>query len=99
MPKTVRAVLGDIYDAWRAQNLDWLATYLPDDFCHVIDIPVDLHPLGGNPLRQEGGDRALAAHRRAVRFSRVLHERTPDRQEPPRRRGTDPLPRETGAPF
>jgi ketosteroid isomerase-like protein len=65
----------------------------------VIHIPVDLHPLGGNPLRQEGGDRALAAHRRAVRFSRVLHERTPDRQEPPRRRGTDPLPRETGAPF
>ena len=34
-------------DAWRAQNLDWLATYLPDDFCHVIHIPVDLHPLGG----------------------------------------------------
>ena len=32
---------------WRAQNLDWLATYLPDDFCHVIHIPVDLHPLGG----------------------------------------------------
>jgi len=47
MAKTVRAILGDIYDAWRAQNLDWLATYLPDDFCHVIHIPVDLHPLGG----------------------------------------------------
>ena len=45
MAKTVRAILGDIYDAWRAQNLDWLATYLPD--CHVIHIPVDLHPLGG----------------------------------------------------
>jgi hypothetical protein len=29
MAKTVRAILGDIYDAWRAQNLDWLATYLP----------------------------------------------------------------------
>jgi hypothetical protein len=38
MAKTVRAILGDIYDAWRAQNLDWLATYLPDDFCHVIHI-------------------------------------------------------------
>ena len=36
MAKTVQAILGDIYDAWRAQNLDWLATYLPDDFCHVI---------------------------------------------------------------
>jgi len=47
MPKTVRAILGDIYDAWRAQNLDWMATYLPDDFCHVIHIPLDLHPLGG----------------------------------------------------
>jgi hypothetical protein len=47
MPKTVRAILGDIYDAWRAQNLDWMATYLPDDFCHVIHIPADLHPLGG----------------------------------------------------
>ena len=29
MAKTVRAILGGIYDAWRAQNLDWLATYLP----------------------------------------------------------------------
>ena len=45
--KTVRAILGDIYDARRAQNLGWLATYLPADFCHVIHIPVDLHPLGG----------------------------------------------------
>src|SRR5262245_60089443 len=46
MAKTVRAILGAIYDAWRAQNLDWLATYLTDDFCHVIHTPVDLHPLG-----------------------------------------------------
>jgi len=45
--KTVRAILGDIYDARRAQNLGWLATYLPADFCRVIHIPVDLHPLGG----------------------------------------------------
>ena len=30
-----------------AQNLDWMAIYLPDDFCHVIYIPVHLHPLGG----------------------------------------------------
>ena len=29
MAKTVRAILGDIYDACRAQNLDWMATYLP----------------------------------------------------------------------
>ena len=50
MAKTVQAILGDIYDAWRAQNLDWLATYLPDDFCHVIHIPVD-RPPGRNPPR------------------------------------------------
>jgi hypothetical protein len=36
MAKTVRAILGDIYDAWRAQKLDWLGSYLPDSFCHVI---------------------------------------------------------------
>ena len=52
MAKTVRAILGDIYDAWRAQNLDWMATYLPDDFCHVIHIPSDLHPLGGAKARR-----------------------------------------------
>jgi hypothetical protein len=44
MAKTVRAILGDIYDAWAAQNLDWLGSYLPDDFSHVIHIPVELHP-------------------------------------------------------
>ena len=45
--KTVRAILGDIYDAWRAQNLDWLATYLPDDFCHVIHIQSTCTPRCG----------------------------------------------------
>jgi len=29
MVKTAGAVLGDIYDAWRAQDLAWLASYLP----------------------------------------------------------------------
>ena len=72
MAKTVRAILVDIYDAWRAQNLDWMATYLPDDFCHVIHIPADLHPLGGTRHRQEGCDRALAAHRGAIRFRGVF---------------------------
>ena len=41
------AILNDIYDAYRAQNLDWLATYLPDDFCHVMHFPTVLHPLAG----------------------------------------------------
>jgi ketosteroid isomerase-like protein len=40
-------VIGDIYDAWRAQDLEWLASYLPDDFCHMIYIPTEVHPLGG----------------------------------------------------
>jgi hypothetical protein len=50
MAKTAGAVLGDIYDAWRAQDLDWLASYLPDEFCHVMHFPIDLHPSAG--LRQ-----------------------------------------------
>jgi ketosteroid isomerase-like protein len=45
--QTIGAVLSDIYDAWRAHNLDWLATYLPDDFSHRINIPPSMHPLGG----------------------------------------------------
>jgi hypothetical protein len=45
--KTIGSVLGEIYDAWRAQNLDWLATYLPEDFFHHINIPPEMHPLGG----------------------------------------------------
>ncbi len=45
--QTIGSVLGDIYDAWRAQNLDLLATYLPDDFSHRINLPPSVHPLGG----------------------------------------------------
>jgi ketosteroid isomerase-like protein len=40
-------IVCEIYDAWRAQDLEWLASYLPDDFCHIIYIPQDIHPLGG----------------------------------------------------
>jgi len=46
MTNSVEALLTDIYDAWRAENLDLLATYLPDDFSHFINIPTELHPLG-----------------------------------------------------
>ncbi|HZP10422.1 nuclear transport factor 2 family protein [Methyloceanibacter sp.] len=46
MTKT-EAIVTDIYDAWRRQDLDLLASYLPDDFCHIIHIPADIHPLGG----------------------------------------------------
>jgi hypothetical protein len=30
MTKT-ETIIGDIYDASRAEDLDWLASYLPDD--------------------------------------------------------------------
>jgi ketosteroid isomerase-like protein len=48
--QTIGSVLNDIYDAWRAQNLDWLATYLPDDFSHRINIPPSVYPLGGERI-------------------------------------------------
>ena len=100
MAKTVRAILGDIYDAWRAQNLDWLATYLPDDFCHVIHIPVDLHPLGGTRRGKKEAIERLQAYRRAVRFRGVRHERLLI----DRNRAAVEVPihyrhRQTGAPF
>jgi ketosteroid isomerase-like protein len=40
-------IITDIYDSWRAQDLDLLASYLPDDFSHMIHIPTEVHPLGG----------------------------------------------------
>jgi ketosteroid isomerase-like protein len=46
MTHSAQSLLTDIYDAWRAQNLDLLATYLPDDFSHFINIPTEIHPLG-----------------------------------------------------
>jgi ketosteroid isomerase-like protein len=46
MTKT-ETIIGDIYDAWRAQDLEWLASYLPEDFCHTVYIPTEIHPLGG----------------------------------------------------
>jgi len=47
MKKTMETILGDIYDAWRAQDLQWLASYLPDDFYHVMHIPVAVCAIGG----------------------------------------------------
>lgn len=46
MTKT-ETIITDIYDSWRAQDLDLLASYLPDDFSHMIHIPTEVHPLGG----------------------------------------------------
>jgi hypothetical protein len=47
MTKT-EAIITDIYDAWRAPDLDRLARYLPNDFCHVMHLPVGLYPAGGS---------------------------------------------------
>lgn len=46
MSKT-QSIIFELYDAWRAQDLDRFGNYLPDDFCHVIHIPTAIHPLGG----------------------------------------------------
>ena len=46
MTKT-ESIIGDIYDAWRAQDVDRLASYLPDDFSHMIYIPKEVHPPEG----------------------------------------------------
>jgi hypothetical protein len=48
LPKLAEAMLLDIYDAWRIQNVDLLASYLPKDFIHSINIPSEMHPLGGD---------------------------------------------------
>ena len=47
MGKSAGAILSEFYDAWRAQELEWLASYLPDDFCHTMLFPTELHPLAG----------------------------------------------------
>jgi ketosteroid isomerase-like protein len=46
MTKT-ETIITDIYDAWRAQDLEWLASYLPEDFSHMVYVPTEIHPLGG----------------------------------------------------
>lgn len=52
-------IITDIYDAWRAQDLEWLASYLPEDFSHMVYVPTEIHPLGGlcsgKLLRSKGG--------------------------------------------
>jgi hypothetical protein len=51
MTKT-ETIITDIYDAWRAQDIGWLASYLPDDFSHMIYLPPEVSPLGGLLLRK-----------------------------------------------
>jgi ketosteroid isomerase-like protein len=43
----IENILNDFYDAWRAQDVAWLGTYLPKDFNHMVYVPKTIHPLGG----------------------------------------------------
>jgi ketosteroid isomerase-like protein len=43
----IESIVSDIYDAWRAQDVAWLGTYLPNDFSHMVYVPKEIHPLGG----------------------------------------------------
>ncbi|MGH9807328.1 MAG: nuclear transport factor 2 family protein [Terriglobia bacterium] len=47
MSKIALANLADIYDAWRDHDLDRLASYLPADFSHSLNIPHELLAVGG----------------------------------------------------
>jgi hypothetical protein len=76
MPKP-ETIIAEIYDAWRAQGLEWLASYLPDDFCHIICVPQDIHPLGSvcrggsDPIERTRGSRTAArSFRRAYPSAR-----------------------------
>ena len=92
----MRAILGDIYDAWRKQNFDWLGSYLLDDLCHAIHIPVELHPLGGTRRgKKEAVSNWNCATMSCKRASDLLIERNRAAVEVPIRYRH----RETGAPF
>jgi hypothetical protein len=47
LPEAISSILEDFYDAWQAQDLDWLATYLPSDFIHTMHIPHAIYKDGG----------------------------------------------------
>lgn len=70
MTKTTETILGDIYDAWRAQDLDWLSSYLPDDFHHVMHIPARLYPAGGSCV---GKHQVMERWRSVMPTFEVLH--------------------------
>lgn len=59
MTKPAKAILADIYDAWRAHDLDWLASYLPADFNHTLNIPEDMLATGGHRSGKEAALRRL----------------------------------------
>ena len=57
MSKPTLTNLMDIYDAWRDHDLDRLASYLPADFSHSLNIPCEMIAAGG---MREGKAAAIA---------------------------------------
>jgi hypothetical protein len=55
-----RTNLVDIYDAWRDHDLDRLASYLPSDFSHHINIPPEMAAVGGVRLGKQAAIERLA---------------------------------------
>jgi len=45
--RTTLTNLMDFYDAWRDHDVDRLASYLPADFSHSLNIPPEMLALGG----------------------------------------------------
>lgn len=70
MGKTTGAILSDFYDAWRAQELELLASYLPDDFCHTMVFPAEVHPSAGTAV---GKSAVLERWRLCIAPYEVLH--------------------------
>ena len=58
--KPAKTNLVDIYDAWRDHDLDRLASYLPSDFSHHLNIPVELLAVGGVRHGKEAAIERLA---------------------------------------
>jgi hypothetical protein len=52
MNKT-KTILSEIYDAWRDQDVQRIASYLPHNFSHVIHVPSEFHSLGGARLGKQ----------------------------------------------
>jgi hypothetical protein len=52
--------LVDIYDAWRDHDLDRLASYLPSDFSHHLNIPTEMIAVGGMRLGKTAAIERLA---------------------------------------
>jgi hypothetical protein len=58
--KPAKTNLVDIYDAWRDHDLDRLASYLPSDFSHHINIPPEMAAVGGMRLGKQAAIERLA---------------------------------------